>query len=583
MAFDGIVIRSVVHELSEKLIGGRVDKIYQPLAKELIIRIRTRGENHQLFLSADPTHPRIHLTQQKFINPDIPPMFCMLLRKHLENSHIKKISQWNLERIITLEFETTNEIGDPVTYWLIIEIMGRHSNIIFVNPEKKTIIDSIYHVNRQVNSYRELLPGKDYFTPPSQDKLNMLATPVESIDQILDSWKQQESLNNTVEWDKFFLLNFQGVSPLIAKELWARTNKSPTNIISVYKQFVTELKEHNYKPCIVSQDKKFKHFSALDVSNSQPNSDIQFYSSINACIENFYTYRSHQIFVQREAQDLLQKVVSLNKRATTKLKKLKKSLQEADEAEHYKLLGELLTANLYNTKRGLTNIKVVNYYDPEQALIEIPLDPAKSPNENAQSYFKKYNKQKNSVPKINEQIELTNKEIAYFESILQQLDNAELPDVTEIRQELIEEGYVINKEQAAKKKKKAHKNTLEPLKFRSSTGLDIWVGRNNKQNDLLTTHIASKNETWLHTKDIPGSHVVIRHQDYDEQTLIEAASIAAFYSKARGSSQVPVDYTLVRNVKKPSGSKPGYVIYEQQKTLYVTPDEQFIKSLHTNV
>lgn len=574
MAFDGVVIRAIVNELSQTLTGGRIDKIYQPLSRELIFRIRTRGENHQLFMSADPTHPRIHLTKEKYINPDEPPMFCMLLRKHLEDSYIRSITQWNLERVVRIELESRNEIGDTITFWLIVEIMGRHSNILFVNPEKKLILDCVHHVNRQVNTFRELLPGREYILPPAQDKINPLQVAPATLSELIGKWHANTETN---DFSKFFLMNFQGISPVISDELWARTNGNPTAIEDVFANFSKQLDQHEYQPCIVLQSQKYKDFSAIDLKASHANNEIKYYHSINSCIEEYYQIKSHQIFILREAQDLIQRVTSLYKRAKNKISKLEKSLSEASEAEHYKLLGELLTANLYQITKGNTQVEVINYYDPDQKPIIIPLDSALTPNGNAQNYFKKYNKQKNSIPKIYEQIGLAQLELQYFESILQQLESSELQNMTEIRQELIDEGYLVSKKVAKKKKKSQLSN--EPLKLRSTTGLEIWVGRNNKQNDLLTTQIAGKLETWLHTKDIPGSHVVIRHSEYDEQTLMEAAIVAAYYSKAKGSSQVPVDYTLIRNVKKPSGSKPGYVIYEQQKTLYVTPQEEIVQRL----
>ncbi len=580
MAFDGIVIHAMTHELAKTLSGGRVDKIYQPLAKELILRIRTRGANHQLFLSADPTHPRLHLTDTKFINPETPTMFCMLLRKYLENSYIRSVSQWNLERVIKLEFETTNDIGDPVRYWLVIEIMGRHSNIIFVDPKRKVILDCIHHVNYQFNSYRELLPGREYTTPPAQSKANLLTIDEQEIQSLINDWTNQADDTQSVSGNRFFLANFQGISPQASEALWKKSGQNPAQILEVCLKLKQQLLHQQYTPCIIKdQNGVYRDFSAIDLADSSTNNGaIEYYETINQCTEIYYSRKTHQVFVQREIQDLLQKLQSAYKRAVNKIAKLQDTLKDADEAEQYKLMGELLTANLYMMTKGAKEIEVVNYYDPEQATLSIPLDPKLTPNQNAQNYYKKYNKQKNSIPIMNEQILLAKQEQQYLESILQQLETAELRDIAEIRQELIEEGYIIDK-QANKQKRQKNKLISEPMKYRSSTGIEIWVGRNNKQNDQLTTQSAGKNETWLHTKDIPGSHVVIRSQQYDQQTLQEAATLAAYYSKARESSQVPVDYTLIRNVKKPSGSKPGYVIYEQQRTLYVTPDEGTVNAL----
>jgi len=581
MAFDGIVIHAIVNELSKTIVGGRIDKIYQPLSKELIIRIRTRGENHQLFLTADPTNPRIHLTNKKFTNPDIPPMFCMLLRKYLENSRIKSISQWKLERIIRIEFETTNEIGDPISYWLVAEIMGRHSNIILVDPHKKIILDCIHHVNHQINSFRELLPGKEYNTPPLQSKLNLLEVDIDTIQQLVNENIVEPDKNNTENWERFFVSNFQGISPLVSNELWARANNDVSKLANIGISLKDALINHSYNPCITNDSRgAYLKYSAIDLYASNKHATIEYHQSINYCVDEFYSQKAQQQFAQRDTHDLSQKITSLYKRAANKIEKLKNTLVSAGEAEQYKFMGELLTANLYQISKGQKQVEVINYYDPEQTLISIPLDVRLSPSQNAQSYFKKYNKQKNSIPKINEQIDLANEEMLYFDTILQQLEAADIQVVADIRQELIDEGYIFDKSKP--QKKKHNKPASEPLKCNSTTGIEIWIGRNNKQNDLLTTQIASKNDTWLHTKDIPGSHVVIRSQQFDEQTLLEAANIAAYFSKARESSNVPVDYTLVKNVRKPNGSKPGFVIYDQQKTIYITPDYKLIQTLINN-
>lgn len=579
MAYDGITLHAITHELSNTLVGGRVDKIYQPLAKEIVLRLRTRGANHQLLLSADPTHPRVHLTDTKFVNPDTPTMFCMLLRKHLENSYIKHISQWNLERVIRFEFESTNEIGDPVQFWLIVEIMGRHSNIILVDPGKKNILDSVHHVNRQVNSYRELLPGREYITPPSQEKHNLLTIEQTTLQQLYSDWTTRELQGEPQQWKKFFLANFQGISPLISSEMWFRAEQDHTKLQQVALQLRDDLLDHRYQPCIVKNAQGvYREFSAIDLTHIHRESEIVRLTTMNECVEQYYLYKTQQIFVQRETQGISQKLASAHKRTINKIVKLQDTLNNAREAERYKLMGELLTANLYQITKGQTQAEVVDYYHPDQATIVIPLDVRMTPVQNAQNYYKKYNKQKNSIPKVTEQIELAQQEQLYLESVMQLLDTADLQDIPDIRQELEEEGYLAPARDAKSKKQKQRQQSV-PLKYRSSTGVEIWVGRNNKQNDMLTTQIAGKQEIWLHTKNIPGSHVVIRSQNPDDATLTEAALLAAYYSKARGSGQIPVDYTQIKNVKKPSGAKPGYVIYEQQNTIYVTPEEQQIHAM----
>ncbi|OEH85742.1 hypothetical protein BHU72_02880 [Desulfuribacillus stibiiarsenatis] len=579
MAFDGIVIRAITNELIDTIHGGKVEKIYQPLAKELIIKVRARGKSHQLFISCDPTHPRIHLTNTKYTNPEIPPMYCMLLRKYLEGSYVRRIEQWKLERMIKIEFEALNELGDTARFWLVVEIMGKHSNILFIDPSRKIILDSIHHVNRQVNSFRELLPGKEYTLPPTQDKLNVMEMNTESLETLLTAWKSKESSGEAVLWKQFFLHHFQGISPMISELLWEKSHQQPDQLINVANDLQLQLKQHDYQPCLVEQNNgKYIAFSAVDLQPLYKDAKVNSFASINACIDAFYQNKAQHFLVQRESHSIFQKVNSSLKRSKNKLEKLVRTLEGAEQAEQYRLMGELLTANLYQMQKGLQQVIVIDYYDPEQSELIIPLDPRLTPNENAQSYFKKYNKQKNSIPVVTEQIQVTRLEIDYLESILQQLETTELDDLAEIRQELEEEGYWFdNKTTQHKKKQKQQK--IIPQKYVSSSGIDIWVGKNNKQNDVLTTQLADKLDTWLHTKDIPGSHVVIRSTQYDDTTLLEAAHLAAYFSKARESGQVPVDYTLVKHVKKPSGSKPGYVIYEQQKTLYINPDLHTIKTL----
>ncbi|MCD8502475.1 MAG: NFACT family protein [Bacillaceae bacterium] len=567
MAFDGTVLKAVISELSTKLVSGRITKIYQPYKTELMFTIRAHGGNHQLLISANPSFARIHLTKEKLENPTSPPMFCMLLRKHLEGAIIESIEQLELERIITFTFKGRNEIGDLTVKQLKVEIMGRHSNIILLD-EREQILDSIKHLPPSVNSYRTILPGQMYKLPPTQNKLNPLtvdyATFLDKVDR-----------ENTMELPKQMVEQFSGLSPQITKEITSRADN--TDIRSVGKTFVEvmdQFRNDDYRPQITKTMNK-QYFSVIELTHLQGERIV--YDSVSDMLFDYFYGKAERDRVHQQANDLEQFMKNVYEKNKNKIKKLKNTLAQANDCDQYKKTGELLTAHLYQMKKGDHQVEVIDFYDEEGKTVKIKLDPQKSPSANAQSYFKKYNKAKNSISIVTEQIEKTEQEIQYFELLLQQMESASPKDIAEIREELIEGGYIRNRQKKKLKKKKNEVPQLE--RYTSTTGTEILVGKNNIQNEYLTNRLARRDETWLHTKDIPGSHVVIRSIDYDEETLRQAATIAAYYSKAKLSSSVPVDYTLIRHVKKPSGSKPGYVIYDNQTTVYVTPDESLVRKL----
>ncbi|GKU82413.1 NFACT family protein [Niallia sp. NCCP-28] len=567
MSFDGLFTKAMTAELLENLKGGRITKIQQPFTNEIVLVVRANGKNQKLLLSVHPSYARIQLTEETYENPKEPPMFCMLLRKHLEGYFIDNLYQIGHDRIIVLEVRGRNEIGDTSYKKLMIEIMGRHSNIILVDQEKNTILDSIKHVSYAVNSHRAILPGYEYKAPPAQDKKDPLSAEKEDILKALDF--------NSGKLDKQIVQQFSGISPLLAKEIVFQAGLANRDTLpEAFLAKMKEIKEAHHNPSIIqTEDKEYFYFqNLLHLKGESKN-----FSTLSKMLDRFYFGKAERDRVKQQSNDLERFIVNERDKNEKKIKKLKRSLQEAENAEQYQLLGELLTANIYAAKKGMKEIEVANYYHPDGEMVTISLDPRKTPSENAQKYFTRYQKAKNSIDIIKEQINLAEKELAYFDTLLQQIISASPKDIQEIREELIEEGYLRERQKKQTKKQQNIRPVLD--QYIASDTTEILVGKNNKQNDYLTNKVAARDEIWLHTKDIPGSHVVIRSKEPSEETIIEAAKLAAYFSKAKQSSSVPVDYTLVRHVKKPSGAKPGFVIYDNQQTVYVTPDEDTVLRL----
>lgn len=567
MAFDGVVTRAVVRELN-KLVGGRIAKIHQPHHSDIVMQVRMQGETVKLLLSANPTYPRLHVTTEEFTNPLEAPMFCMLLRKHCEGGLIESIEQVGMERIVHIDVRTRDELGDTARRRIIMEIMGKHSNIILVDPATGMILDSAMHVTLAISQYRQVVPGRPYVSPPSQNKRDPLSTTQQEFLSSLD-W-------NSGRLDKQMVDAYTGISPLLAKEIVHRAGLA--NRVTLWEAFSTvreAIREHRYAPSIVETKEK-SYFHVVELTHLTAQSTATF-DSIHTCLQAYFEGKALRDTVKQRSHDLIRFVTAERNKNEKKIEKLEHTLQEAKDAEQFRLYGELITANMHQIKRGDTELVTVNWYDESGATVTIPLDPLKTPSENLQSYYRRYNKAKNSLQVVSEQIEQARAEIAYLDGLLVQLGHASLQEAEEIREELVEQGYIRDRKKRGPRKKKDVRPELE--RYVSTDGTDILVGKNNKQNDYLTNKLASPHDTWLHTKDIPGSHVVIRAREFSEQTLWEAANLAAYFSRAQQGSQVPVDYTLVKHVKKPSGSKPGFVIYEQQRTLYVTPDENLIRQL----
>ncbi|AOM12519.1 Rqc2 family fibronectin-binding protein [Bacillus thuringiensis] len=567
MAFDGLFTRAITHEIANSLYTGRISKIYQPSKYEILLHIRANGKNQKLILSSHPTYARLHLTNQNYDSPAIPPMFCMLLRKHLEGGFIEKIEQIDLERIIQITVRSRNEIGDESLKTLVIEIMGRHSNIILVDTKTNVILDSLKHISLAVNRHRTVYAGAEYIAPPAQHKINPLQ--IETNDEFI---RPLDFLSGNM--DKQLVGTFTGISPLFAKEVVKKAGMvNEKALADAFFSIQKPLLTHTYSPAMTTSNGK-EFFYLFPLAHLQ--GEDKTFSSVSELLDRFFFGKAERDRVKQQAHDLERFMQNEKNKNEKKLIKLKKTLQDAGKADKYQLFGELLTANMYALKKGDKDIEVVNYYDENGGTVKITLDPLKTPSENAQRYFQKYQKAKNSVVVVEEQIEKTNEEILYFDSLLQQMEAASSKDIEEIREELAEEGYVRNR-----KTKNAKKKPTKPVldKYLASDGTEIFVGKNNKQNDYLTTKFARRDEIWLHTKDIPGSHVVIRSLEPAEETLLEAAKIAAYYSKAKESSSVPVDFTKIRHVKKPSGAKLGFVTYDNQQTVYVTPDADIVMKL----
>lgn len=572
MAFDALTVRCITNELRNIAVGARIDKISQPERDEIILSLRTHTDSFKLLLSASSANPRIHITGIQKKNPITAPMFCMLLRKHIGSGKITDISQTGFERIVKISIESYNELGDLTVKYLIIEIMGRHSNIILTNSQMK-ILDCIKHIDFTVSSVRQVLPGLEYVYPPTQDKIPLTEF---TNDSFVDFSQAQSA-------DKAILSSVAGIAPIVARELVYKTFKTTsvfanslnTNQLASLKVNILTLAElandGDFSPCIVrdASSGKFLDFSAFDIKQYGALADITGYDSMNSLADDFYSSRDMQERMKQKSTDLVRLLNNAIERAAKKKILLSRTLSDAGNREKYKIKGDLITANIYKIEQGAKSILADNYYDGTQ--LEITLDPTLSPSQNAQKYYKKYNKAKTAAREAQKQYDITLADLEYLQSTLAALENAENEsDVNAIRRELAEQGYTAVK---SGKKQRRNENS-KPLHFKSSDGFDIYVGKNNTQNDYLTLKFANSADIWFHTKNIHGSHTVIKlglDKNVPETTLCEAAELAAYYSKARTSSQVPVDYTTVKNVKKPNGAKPGMVIYDRYNTVYVTP------------
>ena len=555
MAFDGIVTRAMVREINEKIYMGKIEKVYQPETDELVFNIHTKSGNCKLFASAGSAHARVHLIEENPVNPPAPLAFCMLLRKHLQGGRIIAVEQKGSERIIEISIETLNELGFTVSKKLIFEIMGKHSNIILTDISTGKIIDSIKRVSFDVNRVRQILPGMIYQYPPQQDKI-----PFREI--------TEEQLNALPADGKTILRSVGGIAPAFADEL-ASHDANRWDYFCDVKEKIED--GASVKGFVYLDDKGNPvDFYPVPLADLEESCRTLEFDSLSGALEFYFGRKESSNQGRQKSHDLIKSVNAALDKMYLKKKRLSEDILKAENSEDLRLYGELLTASIHLVKPGMKSVEVINYYDG--STVTIPLDVKQSPAKNAQNYFKKYGKAKTAVKEKQIQLEENENEINYLESVLAFLENTDdVNEIESIRSELVETGYVRRRKQQGGFKEKKYKPA--PHRYTLSNGMTVLVGKNNKENDYLTLKTAGSRDLWLHTKDIPGSHVIVQSggQELDEEAIFEAAAIAAYHSKARTSENVPVDYVPVKYVKKPAGAKPGMVIFTNNRTVWVNP------------
>ncbi|MEY8296059.1 NFACT RNA binding domain-containing protein [Emergencia timonensis] len=551
MAFDGIITCAMVKELQNKIYLGKIEKVYQPENDELVFHIHTKTGNVKLFASVGSAHARLHFIEENPKNPPVPLAFCMLLRKHLQGGRIVEISQKDSERIIEISLETLNELGFNVSKKLIFEIMGKHSNIILVDMTTGKIIDSIKRVSIDVNRVRQVLPGKEYEYPPVQDKIPFKVITADQLGAI--------DANS-----KAILSQVGGISPAIAWELTAKKDR-----YGFLQQILESIASGTFVPRVYLDEKDVpQEFHITDLTEYEDAARRMDFQTLSQCLAYYFDNKASSNRARQKSHDLVKSVTTTLDKLYLKKQRLSEDLLKAENSEDLRLYGELLTANMHLIKPGDKSVEVVNYYD--NSTVKIPLDERHTPAKNAQQYFKRYGKAKTAVKEKQIQLEEVDDDIKYLESVLSYLNNTDsIEEIEALRTELIETGYIRRRKTTFKEKK----YKPQPHRYETTDGFTVLVGRNNKENDYLTLKTASKADIWFHTKDIPGSHVIVQTdgKELSESDIFEAAAIAAYHSKGRTSENVPVDYVAVRYVKKPAGAKPGMVIFTNNKTVWVNP------------
>ena len=569
MALDGIYLYSLVNNLKNSIIDSKIDKINQPEKDEIILTIRKDRKNIKLLISASPKFARIHLTNNVKQNPIVAPMYLMVLRKYILGGRIIDLIQKDNDRILIMKIENRDELGFDSTYSLIIEIMGRHSNITLVRDRDNKVMESIKHITPNINSYRVLYPGVEYVYPPISNKLDPFSCTYENLNSFIT--------NNSIALDKDFYFNcFTGISKLLSNELYysiTKEHSSPTRneIYENLKNFTNNISENPSFTIFSDNEGYLKDYYCTHLSYSYANYKTTNYDDPNILMDTFYSKKDKQDRLQNKSTDL-QRLINTNiDRCNKKSNILKETLKECKKKDDYKIKGDLLTSYIYSIKKGDNECTLLNFYNEnEEEYIKISLDKTKTPSENIQRYYKKYNKLKASEEHAILELEKNNNEVEYLNSVLTNILNVESYDeIDEIKNELIETGYIRYKKKDKQKKAKISK----PHHFTSSDNIDIYVGKNNIQNDYLSLKFANKNFLWLHAKDIPGSHVIVCAFDVPDKTLEEAAIIAGFYSKGKNNNKLSVDYTKVKELKKPNGSKPGMVIYHKNNTIVINPND----------
>ena len=574
MPLDAIFLTALTEELNQSLPGARIDKIQQPERDAVLLQLRTPGAgNRKLLLSASPNHPRLHYTQARFENPAQPPMFCMLLRKHLAGGRILSLRQLPMERAVDLCIESADELGVLSEKHLFLELMGRNSNLILTGPDGR-IIDCLRRVDFEMSEKRQVLPGLFYHDPPAQGKLDLRAETASALAAALFA------VNHPTTLDRWLTDRYAGVSPLIARELaWLTTGRTDPDLTALDRaalssallpalQGLTE----GFTPTRLLLAGERKDFSFRPIRQYEGYMTQDSFPSFSELLDDFYAGRALAERMRARTQSLHKTLTNQLSRVRRKLANQEKELEATYDRERLRQLGDVVTANLHLIQRGQARLIAADFYDPEMRQIEIPLNVTLSPQQNAAKYYKDYNKAKHAEKFLTEQLALGRTEEAYLSSVLEALSRAESErDISDIRAELTEGGYLRQTD----RKKQMKTPPSKPMEFRSSDGFQILVGRNNRQNDLLTTKLAYKTDLWLHVQKAHGSHVIIAcaGAPVPDQTVTEAAELAVWYSQARQGHNVPVDLCPVRQVKKPAGAKPGMVVYENYRTVFVTADE----------
>ena len=584
MPLDALCLSGVVAELKPILTGAKIDKVHQPGRDEIILALRLGRGNGRLLLSASPNHPRLQMTELSRENPDAPPMFCMLLRKHLMGGRILSVEQPHLERIVELRLEVLDELGDRKERRLILEAMGRRANLVLVDDQGR-IVDCLRRVDGDMSAQRQLLPGLFYRLPPAMDKADPTA-----LDE--EGWlRQVEQAPGESRVDHWLLDTFGGWSPLVCREIAFRAGgrvdvtfdelgpQGRVRVAEVAETLLNSVKENNFTPTVISIEKRPKDFTFFPAEQYEEAGECAAYPTFSALMDRFYEQRENQERIRQKGQDLIRSVTNARDRTARKIANQQRELDATQDRERLRQFGDIITSNLHAMERGMATLRALDFYDPEGREVDIKLDPLLTPQQNAAKYYKEYNKAKTAEEMLTIQLEKGRRELDYLNSVLENITLAEGErDLQEIRQELADTGYLRRQ---TKGKDKGRRLSPKPMEFRSTAGLRISVGKNNMQNDLLTCKQAFKSDIWFHTQKIHGSHVILwtGGAQPDLQSLNEAACLAAWFSQGRESGKVPVDYTPVKYVKKPAGARPGMVVYTTYETAWVTPDEGLVKRL----
>ena len=584
MPLDALCLSGVVAELKPILTGAKIDKVHQPGRDEIILALRLGRGNGRLLLSASPNHPRLQMTELSRENPDAPPMFCMLLRKHLMGGRILSVEQPHLERIVELRLEVLDELGDRKERRLILEAMGRRANLVLVDDQGR-IVDCLRRVDGDMSAQRQLLPGLFYRLPPAMDKADPTA-----LDE--EGWlRQVEQAPGESRVDHWLLDTFGGWSPLVCREIAFRAGgrvdvtfdelgpQGRVRVAEAAEALLNSVKENNFTPTVISIEKRSKDFTFFPAEQYEEAGECAAYPTFSALMDRFYEQRENQERIRQKGQDLIRSVTNARDRTARKIANQQRELDATQDRERLRQFGDIITSNLHTMERGMATLRALDFYDPEGAEVDIKLDPLLTPQQNAAKYYKEYNKAKTAEEMLTIQLEKGRRELDYLNSVLENITLAEGErDLQEIRQELADTGYLRRQ---TKGKDKSRRLSPKPMEFRSTAGLRILVGKNNVQNDLLTCKQAFKSDIWFHTQKIHGSHVILwtGGAQPDLQSLNEAACLAAWFSQGRESGKVPVDYTPVKYVKKPAGARPGMVVYTTYETAWVTPDEGLVKRL----